>query len=122
MRMERVFADAASQVAKFAGRPSVFILACLLVVVWGVLGPPMHGSDTWQLVMNTISSVITFLMVFLLQNTQARDSEAMHAKLDALIAALDNADHRYLKIERLPDTDIEHIRERYGPKPEDPEG
>jgi low affinity Fe/Cu permease len=80
----------------------------------------MHLSDTWQLVMNTISSVITFLMVFLIQNTQARDSEAMHAKLDAIIAALDDADDRYLQIERLPDTDIEDIRERFGPKPERP--
>ncbi|HZZ88348.1 MAG TPA: low affinity iron permease family protein, partial [Caulobacteraceae bacterium] len=65
-------------------------------------------------------SVITFLMVFLIQNTQARDSEAMHAKLDAIIAALDDADDRYLQIERLPDTDIEDIRERFGPKPERP--
>jgi low affinity Fe/Cu permease len=67
--------------------------------------------------MNTISSIITFLMVFLIQNTQARDSEAMQAKLDTIIAALDGADKRYLRIERLPDTDIEDIRARFGPRP-----
>ncbi|HZZ87018.1 MAG TPA: low affinity iron permease family protein [Caulobacteraceae bacterium] len=120
MRPDRLFADAASQISKGAGRPFTFILACLIVVSWGLAAGPMHLSDTWQLVMNTISSVITFLMVFLIQNTQARDSEAMHAKLDAIIAALDDADDRYLQIERLPDTDIEDIRERFGPKPEHP--
>jgi low affinity Fe/Cu permease len=120
MRPERLFADISSQIAKSAGRPLTFITACLIVLVWALAGPLMHASDTWQLVMNTISSVITFLMVFLIQNTQARDSEAMHAKLDTIIAALDRADNRYVQIERLPDTDIETIRERYGPKPQDP--
>jgi low affinity Fe/Cu permease len=120
MRPERLFADASSHVAKGAGRPQTFILACLVVVAWAMAAGPLHASDTWQLIMNTISSVVTFLMVFLIQNTQARDSEAMHAKLDTIIAALDKADNRYLQIERLPDTDIEEIREHFGPKPENP--
>jgi low affinity Fe/Cu permease len=121
MRPERFFANVSSHVAKGAGRPLTFILVCLAVVAWAVTGPSMHFSDTWQLIMNTISSIITFLMVFIIQNTQDRDSEALHAKLDTLIAAIDKADKRYLRIERLPDTDIERIRERFGPKPEDPE-
>ena len=68
-----------------------------------IFGPILHFSDTWLLTINTVSSIITFRMVFLIQNTQARDSEAMHARLDTIIAALIGADNRYLMIERLPD-------------------
>lgn len=120
MRIERFFADVSSRVSKGTGRPTAFVLAFLLVLAWAAAGPLMHASNTWQLIMNTISSVVTFLMVFLIQNTQARDSEAMHAKLDTIVAALDSADNRYVRIERLPDTDIEAIRDRFGPKPADP--
>jgi low affinity Fe/Cu permease len=117
MRLDRLFADVSSRIAKATGRPATFISAALIILAWGASGPLFHLSDTWQLIMNTISSIITFLMVFLIQNTQARDSEAMQAKLDTIIAALDRADNRYLQIERLPDKDIEEIRARYGPKP-----
>lgn len=116
MRIDRLFADVSSHIARAAGRPATFIAAALIVIGWSASGPVFRYSDTWQLIMNTISSVITFLMVFVIQNTQARDSEAMQAKLDIIIAALENADNRFLKIERLPDKDIEEIRERYGPK------
>lgn len=118
LRVDRLFADVSSWIAKAAGRPVTFVIAVLIVLSWGASGSLFHLSDTWQLIMNTISSIITFLMVFLIQNTQARDSEAMQAKLDSIIAALDGADNRYLQIERLPDRDIEQIRERFGPRPE----
>jgi low affinity Fe/Cu permease len=118
VRLDRLFADASSRIAKAAGRPATFVAAILIVLAWGASGPLLHFSDTWQLIMNTVSSIITFLMVFLIQNTQARDSEAMHAKLDTIIAALDGADNRYLRIERLPDSDIEEIRARFGPHPQ----
>jgi low affinity Fe/Cu permease len=119
MRIDRIFADVSSWIAKAAGRPATFIVVMLIIGSWGVSGPLFHFSDTWQLVMNTISSIITFLMVFLIQNTQARDSEAMQAKLDAIIAALDGADNRYVQVERLPDKDIEDMRARFGPHPKE---
>ena len=118
VRLDRLFANISSRIAKAAGRPATFVSAALIIIVWGVSGPLLHFSDTWQLIMNTISSIITFLMVFLIQNTQARDSEAMQAKLDTIIAALDGADNRYVQIERLPDSDIEDIRARFGPHPQ----
>jgi low affinity Fe/Cu permease len=118
VRLDRLFANISSRISKASGRPATFVGAALIVVVWGASGPLLHFSDTWQLIMNTVSSIITFLMVFLIQNTQARDSEAMQAKLDTIIAALDGADNRYVQIERLPDSDIEEIRARFGPHPQ----
>jgi low affinity Fe/Cu permease len=81
-----------------------------------VSGPVFHFSDTWQLVMNTVSSIITFVMVFLIQNTQARDSEAMQAKLDKLVRAMSDADNRYIALEDLTDEEIEKFRAKHGPK------
>ncbi len=80
-------------------------------------GPALGFSETWQLITSTASSVVTFLIVFLIQNAQNRDSEAMHAKLNTLLAALVAADNRYISIERMTDREIEAIRERLGPKP-----
>lgn len=117
MSRAQVFADISSYIAKASGRPMTFVAAIVIVVVWLATGPPLRYSDTWQLIMNTVSSVITFLMVFLIQNTQARDSEAIHAKLDTLIAAVDAADNRYIRIERFADQTIEDIRAQLGPKP-----
>lgn len=112
MQVDRVFADASSAVAKAAGRPLAFVTAGLLVVAWGIAGPFAHLSDSWQLMINTTSSIVTFLMVFLIQNTQARDSEAIHAKLDDLLAVLPRTDERLIGIERLPDKEIEEFRAR----------
>jgi low affinity Fe/Cu permease len=117
MNTARAFAQLSSVIAKASGRPATFVAAFVIVVAWGASGPVFHVSDTWQLVMNTVSSIITFLMVFLIQNTQARDSEAMHAKLDTIIAALRDADSRYIGVERLPDQEIEAMRARIGPQP-----
>jgi len=119
MYPDRLFATMSSWVARIAGRPLTFAFAALVVILWAVSGPLLRFSDTWQLVMNTISSVVTFLVVFLIQNTQNRDSDAVHAKLDALIAAIETADRRYIGIERLPDIEIEQIRSQFGPKSAD---
>jgi low affinity Fe/Cu permease len=119
MSKAQIFADVSSYIAKASGRPKTFMAAIVIVAVWLATGPPLRFSDTWQLIMNTVSSIITFLMVFLIQNTQARDSEAIHAKLDTLIAAIDAADNRYIRIERLADQTIEDIRAQLGPKPPD---
>ncbi|HLY57063.1 MAG TPA: low affinity iron permease family protein [Stellaceae bacterium] len=117
MNVERIFASLASKVSKWSGRPPAFAMAAVFVVGWAVSGPFFRFSDTWQLVMNTVSSIVTFLVVFLIQNTQARDSEAIQAKLDELIHATETADSRYIAIERLPDEDIERFREKHGPRP-----
>ena len=83
--MKRVFADIATTIAQQSGRPFTFVLALLVVVAWAAIGPLFHFSDTWQLVINTSTTIITFLMVFVIQNTQNRDGAAIQAKLDELI-------------------------------------
>ena len=101
------FAKAASH---FCGRPRVFTMAVALIAVWLVTGPLFDFSDTWQLVINTGTTIITFLMVFLIQNTQNRDAAAMHAKMDELIYAVKKADAAFIGIEHLTDHEIEDIR------------
>jgi low affinity Fe/Cu permease len=115
--VDKRFAKLSSQVAKLSGRPLAFVVAAAYVMCWAVAGPLFHFSDTWQLVMNTVSSIVTFLMVFLIQNTQARDSEAMQAKLDELVRAVKDADNRYIALERMTDEEIEKFREKHGPRP-----
>ena len=83
-----IFDRAATHVARLMGRPAVFMLACLIIVIWGATGPVLHYSDTWQLVINTSTTIVTFLMVFLIQNTQNRESEALHLKIDELLREL----------------------------------
>jgi low affinity Fe/Cu permease len=96
-----------------AGRPATFAVAALIIVIWAATGPLFHFSDTWQLVINTGTTVITFLMVFLIQNTQNRDSEAVHLKLDELIRALEGAHNALLDLENLDDKELDKIRETY---------
>jgi low affinity Fe/Cu permease len=115
MIAETRFADMSSRTAQLSGRPLSFAVAAAFVTAWAMSGPIFHFSDTWQLVMNTMSSVITFLMVFLIQNVQARDNQAMQAKLDELIRAINAADDRYIAIERLPDREIERLRTQHHP-------
>lgn len=97
--------------AHAAGRPLTFILALTVIIVWAVSGPVFGFSDTWQLVINTSTTIITFLMVFLIQNTQNRESTAVQLKLDELICALKEADNRFLDVEELDDKELETRRD-----------
>ncbi len=108
--MDRIFTWIAGRIAAFAGQPVAFILALGLIVVWGASGPMFHYSDTWQLVVNTATTIVTFLMVFLIQNSQNRDAAAMQAKLDELIRAIETGRNQFIGIEHLTDREIEKIR------------
>ena len=108
--MDRIFTRVASLIAGWAGQPATFLLALTVVVIWAVTGPLFQWSDTWQLVINTGTTIVTFLMVFLIQNSQNRDAAAMQAKLDELIRSIDEARGQFIGIEHLTDTQIEAIR------------
>ncbi len=95
------------------GRPAAFLTALGVVIIWAVLGPVFAYSNTWQLAINTATTIITFLMVFLIQSTQNRDSEAMHLKLDELIRAIQGAHNALLDLEELEQKDLDKIRENY---------
>ena len=105
----RLFTRFSNAIARAAGRPVTFVLCCALVVAWAVSGPIFHFSDTWQLVINTGTTVITFLMVFVIQNTQNRDGAALQAKLDELIRA-SAAQNAFIGIEHLTDEELDEIR------------
>ena len=109
--MQKIFTLIAGRIAAFAGRPLAFILALAVVVVWGITGPIFGYSEVWQLVINTGTTIVTFLMVFLVQNTQNRDSAAIQAKLDELIRAVETARNTFIGIEHMTDREIERIRE-----------
>ena len=100
-------------VARLSGRPRAFALVLVLTVAWALTGPLFHFSDTWQLVMNTISSVVTFLMVFVIQNSQNRQSEALQIKLDELIRATSGAHNVLLDLEELEVDELSKLRDRY---------
>ncbi|MDF7776932.1 low affinity iron permease family protein [Sphingomonas sp. AOB5] len=108
--MRRLFENFAQAVAGWAGRPPAFVLALAVVVIWGVTGPLFNYSDTWQLVINTGTTIVTFLMVFLIQNAQNRDAAAIQAKLDEIIRALDNGRNEFIGIEHLSEDEIERVR------------
>jgi low affinity Fe/Cu permease len=108
--LDRSFAKLASVIAKASGRPLVFLLACFSVIVWAAAGPFFHLSDTWQLVINTTSSIVTFLMVFVIQNTQVRDNAALNAKLDNILKVMEGTDKRLIGVENLTDREIEDLR------------
>ena len=108
--MDRIFTRIATRISHWAGQPLTFLLAVIVIVLWAVSGPLFAWSDTWQLVINTGTTIVTFLMVFLIQNSQNRDAAAMQAKLDELIRALDKARGQFIGIEHLTDTQIEGIR------------
>jgi len=104
------FANTAS---RMCGRPKVFFLAVFFVAIWLLTGPFFHFSDTWQLIVNTVSSVVTFLMVFLIQNEQNRDTKAIQLKLDELIRATQGAHNALLDLEQDEDETLEDFRKRY---------
>src|SRR3954452_9942953 len=110
--VSRAFASAANAVARAAGRPSAFALAVGAVVVWLLSGPFYHYSDTWQLIINTSTTIVTFLMVFLIQNTQNRDNAAIQAKLDELIR-VGREKNAFIGIEKLTDKELEQILEDF---------
>jgi low affinity Fe/Cu permease len=108
--MNKFFSDVASKAAIWMGQPSAFIGASLACVIWAVSGPLFNYSDTWQLVINTATTVLTFLAVFLIQNSQNRDGAAIQAKLDELLRAVDKAREQFIGIEHLTDQQIELVR------------
>jgi low affinity Fe/Cu permease len=109
MSLDRMFTTASNVVAQAAGSPSAFIICCAVVIVWAVSGPFFGFSDTWQLVINTGTTIVTFLMVFLIQNTQNRDGAAIQAKLDELIRA-SASQNSFIGIEHLTQAEVEEFR------------
>jgi len=106
----RTFSQTTSQLV---GTPTAFFLAVAIVVIWATTGPLFHFSDTWQLVINTSTTIITFLMVFLIQSTQNRDAKAMHLKLDELIHALNDARDKLVDVEDGSDEEIESLSQEF---------
>jgi low affinity Fe/Cu permease len=107
------FTRFAKWTARMTGRPATFACALAVILAWGVTGPLFRFSDTWQLVINTGTTIITFLMVFLIQNTQNRDSEALQVKLDELIRVTTGAHNALLDLEELEERDLDRIRASY---------
>jgi low affinity Fe/Cu permease len=105
------FSQFANWTARAAGKPATFAICCLIILGWAVTGPIFHYSDTWQLIINTGTTIITFLMVFLIQNTQNRDGAALQAKLDELIRATRDARNQYMHIEKLSEEELDEMRE-----------
>jgi low affinity Fe/Cu permease len=108
--MDQFFTRVAGRIAAWAGQPLAFVIAVVLMLIWAVLGPVFRYSDTWQLVVNTATTIVTFLMVFLIQNAQNRDAAAMQAKLDEVIRALHEARNQFIGIEHKTDAEIQKIR------------
>jgi len=107
------FRKFANQTSRGVGSPWAFILAVLVILGWAITGPIFHFSDTWQLVINTSTTIITFLMVFLIQNTQNRDAVAIHIKLDELIRALKGARNKLVDLEELSDAELEQLQQEF---------
>ena len=113
IKSHSVFTRCAKATSRAAGRPWTFILACALIVVWLISGPYFRYSDTWQLVINTSTTIITFLMVFLIQSTQNRDAEALQVKLDELLRVTVGAHNALLDLEELEGDRLEEFRRKY---------
>jgi low affinity Fe/Cu permease len=113
MHSNSLFKRLAKKASNATGKPKTFLIAVGLVVVWALTGPIFHYSDTWQLVINTSTTIITFLMVFLIQNTQNRDTAAVQIKLDELIRSVQGAHNALLDLEELDDETLDRVRQRY---------
>ncbi|MDR6840753.1 low affinity iron permease family protein [Pseudoxanthomonas sacheonensis] len=113
MKLAKTFNRLAQTTAKFTGNPLCFCLVAALVLIWALTGPLFDFSEGWQLVINTGTTIITFLMVFLIQNTQNRDTEAMQIKLDELIFVSRMANNELLDLEELEEAELDRLRQRY---------
>lgn len=108
--MDRIFTVVSSRIAGFVGQPLAFVIALSTIILWAVTGPLFGFSDTWQLVINTSTTIITFLMVFLIQNSQNRDAAAIHAKLDELVRSVQDARNAFIGIEHMTSHQLEQLR------------
>jgi low affinity Fe/Cu permease len=111
--MAKLFAKLSNHIARWTGHYLAFVIAFLIIIVWAVMGPLFKFSDTWQLVINTGTTIVTFLMVFLIQNTQNRDSLAVHLKLDELIRAIEQADNELMSAEDESDDELASLKAQY---------
>lgn len=111
--MNDYFRKFASVTSRAVGSPWSFIIAASIIVVWGVTGPIFHFSDTWQLIINTGTTIVTFLMVFLIQNTQNRDAKAIHLKLDELVRAVKGARTGLVDLEEMSDEELEKLQKEF---------
>src|SRR5687767_8706497 len=100
-------------IARFAGTPIAFTVSLMVIVVWAIVGPIFHFSDSWQLVINTSTTIVTFLMVFLIQNMQNRDAKAIHLKLDELIRAMKGARNNLVMLENLSEEELEMLEKQF---------
>src|ERR1700678_3554552 len=107
------FARMAQKAAKVTGSSPAFLAVCLLTLLWLVTGPLFHWSDTWQLIINTLSNIVAMLMLFLIQNTQNRESAALQLKVDELLRSLRGAQNAFINLEALTEEDLVRIKERY---------
>lgn len=113
MQTQAWYSRLAKTSARISGRPMTFVLALAVLLTWAVTGPLFHFSDTWQLVINTGTTIVTFLMVFLIQNTQNRDTEALHLKLDELIRVTQGAHNQMLDLEQMEEAHLDELRLKY---------
>lgn len=110
---EKGFHIFATHAANWVGTKWAFLLALVTILIWLISGPYFHYSDTWQLIINTGTTVVTFLVVFLIQNTQNRDARAIHLKLDEIIKSIDKAHNEMIDIEHLSDEELKHLADKY---------
>jgi len=109
---KRGFASMAQNTAKLVGSSSAFVAICLITFVWLVTGPIFHWSDTWQLVINTVTNIVSMLMVFIIQNTQNRESSALQLKMDELLRAVRGAQNTFINLEELSEEDLDELKEK----------
>jgi low affinity Fe/Cu permease len=108
-----LFRSCSQWVAQASGSPWTFLIAASIVIAWAIAGPFLHFADVWQLVINTVSSIVTFLMVFLIQNTQNRDTKAIHLKLDELLRGVQGARTNLVNLESLSDEDLDRLQQEF---------
>lgn len=111
--MNEIFRKIAHAVSNAVGSSWAFVIAVMVIIVWGITGPVYHFSDTWQLIINTGTTILTFLMVFLIQNTQNRDAKAIHLKLDELIHSVHSARNKLVDIESMSDEELDKLQREF---------